>query len=854
MSDWILAALRGCVFASMRLCVLAPFLPPCALAQREPVLKQVAVPHPYYWREMYVPQVTGGPSAATWSPDGRELVYSNQGTLWRQRLGSTEAVQLTDGPGYDHQPDWSPDGRRVIYVTYRTDALDLRLLDLASGDTATLLSNGAVNLEPRWSPDGRRIAWVSSAHEGRWHVYIGRVENGRLAGIERVTPDVESGLPRYYYSAWDHYLSPTWSPDGSELILISNRGRIWGTGGLWRMEARAGSPMRQLHYEETAWQARPDWSPDGKRVVYASYDGRQRHNLWLLPAEGGDRFALTYGDADHTAPRWSRDGSRIAFGSNETGNPSLHVVTIPGGAVQRVELHTRSYLTPRGRLRIAILDETGRPAPARVSVTGPDGRGWAPDGAWRHADDGFDRAERRFEVTYFHALGSAELTLPEARYTVEVTRGLEYRREVRQVPVRRDTEASERFALVRLVDLPARGWWSGDLHVHMNYGGAYRNTPARLRFQAESEDLHLVENLIVNKEQRIPDIAAFLGRPDPVSTPRTIVTHDEEYHTSWWGHTGHLGLTSHVVLPNYAGYVNTAAASLYPDNAAVADLTRAQGGVTGYVHPFDLPVDPERAASLTYALPVDVALGKVDYLEVVGFSDHLVTAEIWYRLLNTGFRIAAAAGTDAMANFASLRGPVGMNRVFVRAGPTLEYRAWLAALKAGRTFVTNGPLVGLTIASREPGDTLSLPAGPHALGVRVWLRSIVPVEKLEIVANGAVVADLRLAGDRTAADTTITLPVTRSGWYTLRAYSRKATHPVLDLFPFATTSPIYVTVDGLPIRSAEDARWFVRWIERIEAAAARHRGWNTDAERAEVLGRLAAARAVFLRRGDEAAP
>ncbi|HUP23442.1 MAG TPA: hypothetical protein VNB06_10940, partial [Thermoanaerobaculia bacterium] len=62
------------------------------LAQRAPVLRHVAVPHPYYWREMYVPQVAGGPTSVAWSPDGRELAYSMQGTLWRQELGSQRAV------------------------------------------------------------------------------------------------------------------------------------------------------------------------------------------------------------------------------------------------------------------------------------------------------------------------------------------------------------------------------------------------------------------------------------------------------------------------------------------------------------------------------------------------------------------------------------------------------------------------------------------------------------------------------------------------------------------------------------------------------------------------------------------
>jgi TolB protein len=94
-------------------------------APRQPVLKQIRLPHAYYYREMYVPQVTSGPSAATWSPDGQELIYSMQGSLWRQRLGSTEATQITSSDGYDYQPDWSRDGRYVIYSTYRHDAIEL---------------------------------------------------------------------------------------------------------------------------------------------------------------------------------------------------------------------------------------------------------------------------------------------------------------------------------------------------------------------------------------------------------------------------------------------------------------------------------------------------------------------------------------------------------------------------------------------------------------------------------------------------------------------------------------------------------------------------------------------------------
>ncbi|HTK41834.1 MAG TPA: CehA/McbA family metallohydrolase [Gemmatimonadales bacterium] len=815
-----------------------------AQAQREPVLKQINEPHSYYFREMYLPQLTSGPSGAAWSPDGQELVYSMQGSLWRQRLGSGEARQITDGPDYAYQPDWSPDGRTVAYVAYTGSAVDLRVLDLGTGKSTLLVADGSVNLEPRWSPDGKRLAFVSTGYQGRFHVFVIDVAGGRPV---RITEDRDSKLPRYYYSVFDQYLSPTWSPDGKELILVSNRGHVWGSGTLWRMAADSGSPMREIHVEETTWGARPDWSRDGNRVVYASYLGRQWHQLWLMTAEGENPFQLTYGDFDTTYPRWSPDGRRIAYISNAAGNTALWTVEIPGGKREQIVARSRRYLHPMGRLRLTVVDaRSGRPVAGRVSVTGPDGRSFAPDEAWRHADDGVDHAERRFEYGYFHSAGTSDLTVPVGTLSMEVTRGPEYQVSRQSVDVAAGSTRAVRVAVGRLTDLAARGWWSADLHVHMNYGGHYRSDPRRLRAMAEAEDLHLIDNLIVNKEGRVPDIGYFTGRPDPASTSRILILHDQEFHTSLWGHVGLLGLRDHVVLPGYAAYAQTAAASLFPTNADVMALGRAQGGVTGYVHPGDVLADtaqPDKTAF--YGLPVDAALGLVDYMELVSFSEHVSTAWVWYRLLNCGFRIPAAAGTDAMTNFASLRGPVGMNRVYVKVDGQLSQERFLAGLKAGRSFATNGPLLELMIDGHQVGDEIRLAAGGGPLRVRVTLRSFVPVERLELVGRDGVVVRFPLTGDSTRATIDTTIAARQSGWYTLRAWGTKSRHPVLDIYPFATTSPIYLSVGGEPVHSPEDAAYFVRWVDRLDSLARASTAWNTDAERDATLGKFAEARKFF---------
>jgi hypothetical protein len=570
-----------------------------------------------------------------------------------------------------------------------------------------------------------------------------------------------------------------------------------------------------------------------------------------MTADGGDPLQLTYGDFDATAPRWSPDGRKIAYVSNEGGNTSLWTVEVPGGHRERVRVDRRAYRSPVGTIHIVVTDAaTGRPTPARVSLTGPDGRSYAPDDAWRHADDGFDRNERRLEYGYFHTAGASAATVPAGALEVEVSRGPEYKVVRRSIAVAPGKLAEVRVTLRRLDNLAARGWYGGDLHVHMNYGGAYRNDPAHLALQARAENLAVVENLIVNKEGRVPDVGYFRGGLDPASTPSVIIKQDQEFHTSYWGHLGLLGLREHLVLPGYAAYANTAAASLVPTNADVADQAHAQGGLAGYVHPFDAYPDPsDTSHPLTAEFPVDVALGKVDYYEALGFvDDPMATARVWYRILNCGFRLPAGAGTDAMANFASLRGPVGMNRVYVRSGVGLDYRRWLDSLKAGRSFATNGPLLELTVGGREVGQSLALARGKRDVTVRVRLRSNVPVDHLELIGNGEVAREIPLAGDRTSVAATFTIPVERSGWYLLRARSDRAEYPVLDLYPYATTSPVYVTIGGAPVRSAEDAGYFARWIDRLAEGVRDSREFNSEGERAHVLGQLRDARAEFERR------
>ncbi len=787
-----------------------------------------------YMYSYYVPQSASTPWRPAWSPDGKEIAFAMAGSLWKIRVGDTVAYELTAGSTYDSSPAWSPDGKWMVYTAEDSAGVNLMLFNTATRESTVVTRGPALNLEPVWSPDGKRLAFVRNEPRGQFHVWVSEFDGARLGEPTRLTNENDFGRARLYFSAYDDHVNPTWSPDGKELILVSNRGITLGSGAIWRapvgpdLMSRAKMVMR----EETLYRTQPQWSRDGKRILYSSHRGSQFNNLYVLPVDGGEPYQMTFGDWDHFDPRWSPDGEWIVYVSNQHGLSDLRLLRSFGGQERKIEIQRRVYRRPMSRLEV-VLQEAGRPTAARIYLTGSDGKSYTPSTSYARV------AGRSNHRDFFHAEGRFVVDVPPGETTIEVAKGLEYAPVTRKVKVEPGSTTA-RFNLERIVSMNAAGWYSASDHVHMNYAGNLHNTPENLMMMARAEDLDVVGEKVANKDNRIFDHHHFTPRPHKLTNSEHILTFGEEYRPPFYGHINFINM-AHLISPFTTGYEGTAIESLYPSNTDMFRLGRSQGALAGYVHPWSR--EPEKS---TYAVargfPVDLALGSFDYLEVMTSAGHFTNTEkTWHRALNCGFKVTASAGEDSILNLHAT--PIlGSARLYAYLGGKLDWDSYVEAIRRGRTFVTNGPLLFFDVNGEIPGSEIRLPETGGSVEIHASMKSIAPVEKLEVIRNGKVIETLPVAGG------TRRIPFDSSGWLTLRAYAAKAAHPIDDSYLVAETGPVYVSVGGKPVRSAEDAKYFIEWIDDITRQAREHPGWRSDKERNHVLGQFAEARKVFEQR------
>jgi hypothetical protein len=499
--------------------------------------------------------------------------------------------------------------------------------------------------------------------------------------------------------------------------------------------------------------------------------------------------------------------ARMRIGGWEVAAADLDAKAVsPDG---RITIQPLPAADVRVDVRLSVDDDA---TPARVRFVAADGRYLPPLGHREEINPGlFEDTGAGLILggdTYAYVPGEFQIDLPVGGVDVEVVKGFDHRPVRRTLAVAPGTRALA-IAIDRPIDLRAEGWRSSDSHVHFL-------APSTALLQAAAEDLtfvHLLATQLGDEFTNIPDLS-WGSQQDP--SGRHVVMVGTENRQNMLGHLALLGARRPVV-PLAAGgapegRIGGAITELLGD---WADRCHAEGGLVVGAH-FPLPF-AEIAA--------DIVSGRIDAVEMQCFAPGLDNPSIleWYRFLNCGYRLPVLGGTDKM----SAEVPVGAVRTYARLDPDAPptFDAWSAAVRAGRTFATSGPVIELSVDGHEPGDVLALPASGGHLETQVRARAAQAIiGSLELIVNGRVVA--RQDAPQATADFRLTavIDLDAGAWIAARSRSDHEIHSAFKTSMASHTSPVYVEVVDRPLFVADDAEAIlqvidgtVRWLETMAA-------------------------------------
>ena len=372
----------------------------------------------------------------------------------------------------------------------------------------------------------------------------------------------------------------------------------------------------------------------------------------------------------------------------------------------------------------------------------------------------------REPVTY-QTSGDFTIDLEDGDWRIAVEHGLEYVPVVERFTVSGEGELTRTIEMRRWVDMPRRGWWSGDVHVHHpTVDPAHREFLLRY---AQAADLHIVNTLEMGHHEGTDFVQEGFGKAFRDRRGDYCLISGQEEPRSTFGHIIGLNL-QHMVrdLSTYDFY-----------DLAFKGIHEQEAALVGFAH------FAWNGCALPRGFPWYVTTGELDFIELMQFS--MINAADYYDYLNLGFRLTAAAGSDTPWG-----STIGEVRTYVYTGKELDPDAWFAGLGRGNTFVTNGPVLDFNVAGRLPGSEIDCTPGEEVrivASVQSHPQIGVP-EKLTLVGNEGVIMEVENPDRKAEIALRTGRVINRSQWLVLSAVCENGAQ--------AHTTPVYLVADGRP--------------------------------------------------------
>jgi hypothetical protein len=494
---------------------------------------------------------------------------------------------------------------------------------------------------------------------------------------------------------------------------------------------------------------------------------------------------------------------------------------------------------------------TGQPTPCRVRFTDAEGKYFAPLGRLTQfakgcaQDVGGNLLLGQEQFAYID--GTCEIQLPPGQISVAISKGPEFR------PVQESFDLPPgklalRFEISRWINLREQGWYSGDVfarflspHAALLEGAAEDLAVVNLLaaefdawdltpqpnisgLQVESPDRTVHAEYRERQHKHVSNILAFSGQQSALEIPgHMVVVNTFNHHPT----LGHLALLNchRLVFPLRFGGINDKDDWTLTD---WCDQCHRKGGLVIGLNAFKGVLDHHQE------ILADCLLGKVDALMAmddlaIDFSSdlHQSCLALWSALLMCGIRIPMVGGSGKASNCDLL----GNTRTYAKLAQNepFTYRNWIAAIRAGRTFVSTGPVISMEVDGHGPGEVIDATSSDQVLRVRAEARANSELESLEVIVNGKTVKSVRPAEGEKTAVLEFETEIAESSWLVARCggpynwprWSRLA----------AITSPVYVQVGGRPIQADpntiaalnRDLDYMLEWAARKARCDNKHR-------------------------------